>query len=86
MIFIELPNYAEGRYKAGTGSLYGIAGPQFFLRFSGKYTADKFAKQLGEPVPVNSTFWDDCARAAAETSNNAGYRGIIRKLAEQKGH
>ena len=86
MILIELPNYGNGHWKRDTQSLYALAAPQFFLRFTGKATAEKFAKQLGgPPVVVEAAFWDDIARASMHGSNNAGYQGDLHSLAVKAG-
>ncbi|WP_277424256.1 peptidoglycan recognition family protein [Schaalia sp. ZJ1691] len=65
MLMIHIPT------KPGSKEyLYGILGPNFFLRFTGVTVANGFARQIGSSsVEVNQAFWEHCAKAALTGTN-----------------
>ncbi|WRS29597.1 hypothetical protein U6G28_08725 [Actinomycetaceae bacterium MB13-C1-2] len=59
MIFSYIPGAAaDGKH------LYVISGPRYYLEFTGQATANGYARQLGNAVPISRKFADALKKAA----------------------
>lgn len=78
MLFIKQDHYAKGHYETGTGGLYAIVAPGFFVRFTGDDQAKALEQTHGVKFcQVTNSMWDALAESAKHGSNSAAYRDTV---------
>lgn len=78
MLFIKQNHYAKGHYESGTGGLYAIVAPGFFVRFTGDDQATAIEQSHGVKFcQVTDSMWRALADSAKLGSNSPAYRDTV---------